>query len=192
MRAFKSSQVSRLAVDGETSVRALGSGEEIASDVDTGLCGFLRAPDAGHLLLGLHSPPVVEEALVDGQLDPRGSQRVADRRAGSLVGTVAASMSRPRATRSTCSTAAVWTSTPLRRISSAPNSSVGRTSSPMPSPSTRVASMELIATIAPIADLRIDEGIRDRERHLVAELGNPHGVADDQKVHGRRSYPAAG
>ena len=43
---------------------------------------------------------------------------------------------------------------------------------------------------APIVELRVDERIRDRERHLVAELGKPHGVAHDQKVHGRRSYPA--
>ena len=39
--------------------------------------------------------------------------------------------------------------------------------------------------------LRIEERVRDPERHLVAELGRPHRVADDEDVHGRRSYPAS-
>ena len=42
----------------------------------------------------------------------------------------------------------------------------------------------------PAAELGVEERVRDPERHLVAQLGRPNRVADDQDVHGRRSYPA--
>ena len=78
MRAFKSSHVNVSPSTDETPVHALCAGYEIASYADTGLCSSLRAPNAGQLLLGLPSPPVVEEPLVDGQRDAARSQRIAD------------------------------------------------------------------------------------------------------------------
>ena len=66
----------RLAVEVEAAVRALRAGEELARGRDACLGGLLCSPDPRELVAGLPAPAVVEEPLVDGELDPRGAQRV--------------------------------------------------------------------------------------------------------------------
>ena len=137
----------RLAVDGETPVRALCAGKEIASDPDTGLCSSLRAPNAGQLLLGLPSPPVVEEPLVDGQLDAVRSQRIADAereapRDGRRFDVRGPARREPPARRPLDGRRPRCGESRRRRT---PRSGAPR--GPVPSPSTRIASMELIATM---------------------------------------------
>jgi carboxypeptidase Taq len=179
----------RLAVDRQDAVRAVGAAKEIARDPDTCLGSLLRTPDPCELVLVLPPAAVVEELLVDRQLDARFSQRVTD-----------PEREVPRDRRGVDPEAACDSDRELRggRVdvdAATPNlvgaELLGRAHlEPGTEPLHPGRLHRADRDDAPAVELRVDEGVRNAERHLVAKLGDPHSVADDQKVHGRRSYPA--
>ena len=137
-------------------------------------------------MLALPPAPVVEELLVDGQLDADGAQSIRelerepardDRLAEAealddadgeltvrLVGVDAAPADRVPA-----------------ELLERPHLELG----PEAFDAHRLHRVD--GDHAPAVDLRVDEGVGDSQRHLVAQLRVPNGVADQEEVHGRRS-----
>ena len=179
----------RLSADRKAAVRALRTAKEIARDPDPCLGSLLRTPDPCELLLVLPPPAIVEELLVDRQLDVRSSQRITD-----------PERKVPRDRRRVDPEASCDAHRELRggRVnvdSTAPDlvgaELLGRAHlEPRTEPLYPGRLHGADRDDAPAVEFRVDELVRDPERHLVAELWDPDRVTDDQKVHGRRSYPA--
>ena len=183
----------RLAVDGEPAVRGLGAAQQVARHGHARLGRPLRAPDARELWLALRAGAGRRRASGRRSARRRSLAAASAARAGSAVGTSARSIPSPRAMRTASSSAVgVHVEPGCGGARPQPNSSVGWTSSPAPSPSTR-------------GDLhradRDDAGVHRAPRRRTGP-GSPSGTSCRSSgsrsvsptmrtsLIGRRSYPA--
>ena len=177
----------RLPVEGERAVRSRGGPQQLDTDRDTRLDRAASAADTGELVLGLDTTALVEEARVGGQRPVRAEVvRVAEREAARRD----RALEPERAGRREVDLLGerIGVEAALEQLVDADvlereHLEVG---AEVPDP----AGLERADDDAALAaHLRIEEGIGDRERHLVPQLGRADGVRDDQDVrHRARSY----
>ena len=171
----------RLAVERERAVRARGAAQQLDAGSDAGLDGAARSTDPGELVLVLHAPPLVEEALVRGQLDPVRAQVVGvlEREAAGRRRALEAELL--AGTEVELAVELVVVEPPLQqrvdaRVLERQHLEIGAELGD-PAGLERADDDRALA-----ADLRVEERIGNGERHLVAELRRADRVGDDQDV----------
>ena len=171
----------RPTVDLEAGAVRLGTPQQVARDVERGLACLLRLADPSQLCLVLRAAAIVEEVAVDNDLDPVGAQvicmseRERRRNRGPLDPELAAG-------------AYNQLELDLPALLAGGVELVGTELLDRDDlePRSRLAHARNLERVddhgTPSALLRVQEGIRDHDGHLMAELGRANRVTANQKV----------
>ena len=174
-----------LAVGDAAAVCGLRQHEQRRDRREPRLGGARGDADAVELQLGLASPAVVEEPLVDGQLDAVSAQgvRMAQRERRRHDG-----VAQPHRPRDPYGQGRL----DLVHVDAVPDEVVGRERLHRDDLDRRVDGGDAIALDAPddgdaaAVELEVAEGVADRDRDFVAQLRRPDGIADEEDVRHRR------